>query len=304
MKKYLFLISALCAGIFLLTPMVFAVSTADVIFVIDESGSMANEHAWIGSMVSDLDAGLIDAGITGNQYALVGFGGHREVTSSDEPHSHTVGGGLWGSATDLTTASDGLIAFGGFEDGLSAIDFAFDNYAFRSTAATNIILITDEDRDLQNTAVNFNSVKTLLSNQGAILNAVVGAAYNKDSGVLGIDSEDIAYKADGFGGFISDDLGSTPGASDFDIIYFGQTIADIYDNYIKLAWETGGAMWDLSKLRGGGITATSFTSAFVDIKVEEIGQQEPSPVPEPATILLLSFGLIGLGVGGRRKLIK
>ena len=49
-------------------------SYADVVFVVDESGSMAGEHAWIQEVVEDLDAGLEARGIGTNRYGVVGFG--------------------------------------------------------------------------------------------------------------------------------------------------------------------------------------------------------------------------------------
>lgn len=41
-------------------------------------------------------------------------------------------------------------------------------------------------------------------------------------------------------------------------------------DYAPLAFETGGAVWDLSKLRSGGFVAEVFTEAFVEITFESI----------------------------------
>ncbi len=38
-------------------------STADIIFVVDESGSMSGEHSWLAGMVSSLDSNLNAAGV-------------------------------------------------------------------------------------------------------------------------------------------------------------------------------------------------------------------------------------------------
>lgn len=49
------------------------VTAADIVFIVDESGSMAGEHAWIGGMVQTLDTSLAAQGITNNQYAMLGY---------------------------------------------------------------------------------------------------------------------------------------------------------------------------------------------------------------------------------------
>ena len=79
---------------------------------------------------------------------------------------------------------------------------------------------------------------------------------------------------------------------------FGSTIAD----YVDLAWATNGAAWDLNWLRAGGDTATSFTNAFVDVKVTEIMKPTGGgvKVPEPGTVL----GLVGIGAFGIDSTLK
>jgi Bacterial Ig-like domain/Putative Ig domain/Cadherin domain len=49
-------------------------SGADIVFVVDESGSMGDARAWITNMVIDLNSALNAAGITSNRYAFVGYG--------------------------------------------------------------------------------------------------------------------------------------------------------------------------------------------------------------------------------------
>ena len=82
--------------------------SADVITVVDESGSMSTEHAWLGGMISALDSGLLSAGVgTGaqnNRYGLTGFGGSSS-TSHLDPHQHTVGSGEFGDTTEYATAT-------------------------------------------------------------------------------------------------------------------------------------------------------------------------------------------------------
>ncbi|MCA9078376.1 MAG: putative Ig domain-containing protein [Planctomycetaceae bacterium] len=49
------------------------IPTADVVFIVDESGSMGGEHAWISEVAAELEASLEFAGITNNRFALVGY---------------------------------------------------------------------------------------------------------------------------------------------------------------------------------------------------------------------------------------
>ena len=248
-----------------------AALTTDVIFVVDESGSMAGEHAWITTMVSSLETDLIAAGVTGNRYGLVGFGssaGHGTIAG----HKHSVGGGDFGTAAQLSTAAGGLVTSGATEDGWAAVLFALNNYSFRSDAAVNIVLITDEDRDNVDGSATQAGVASALAGKNAILNAVVNNPFGSDSGAaLGRTTTD-AYLANGSGGFTTA-TGPTTGDG------FGSTETQ----YVPLALNSKGAAWDLNFLRAGGSTADSFSAAFVKIKVGEIVIQPGSGVPEPAS---------------------
>ena len=88
MKKRILLIVAL---LLVVSSVGMAAGTADVIFVVDESGSMNTEHGWIAGMVASLDAGLVNAGVTGNQYGLVGFGSYPHTGNPQLAHLHNLG---------------------------------------------------------------------------------------------------------------------------------------------------------------------------------------------------------------------
>ncbi len=263
---------------------------ADVVFIVDESGSMGGEQAFLENVVIDkLDADLATAGVTDRKYGLVGYGG----PSSGVPR--LFGGGFM-NAADTKTELGNLVTSGGFEDGYEAIKFALDTYSFTSGAAVNFILVTDEDRDVRSGSTNdFTSIFNELDSKNILLNAIVDNPFTSDnassSEVIGIDESLSAYTTDGVGGF-NTDTGGVVGNG------FGSTETD----YVQLALDTGGAAWNLNLLRAGGMTAASFGEAFIDIKVAEITTQPPtSDVPLPAAGWMLISGVAALGAFGARK---
>jgi hypothetical protein len=289
-KLLLGLAVAAALGVFASTAR--AASTADVLFVVDESGSMAGEHAWIANMVTSLDTALGVAGVTGNQYGLVGFGASNHGPAGQVAHKHPVGGADFGTAAQMSAAAGTLSAFGGLEDGYQAISYALNNYTFRADAALNVILITDEDRDIASGAGGLNSANILAALQGksALLNAVVNGTFTSASegGALGTDGT-AGYYADGSGGFVVGANTSNSG--------YVNTVTD----YVNLAIASGGAAWDLNQLRAGGLTAQSFTAAFVDIKVQEIIIQPPTGTPDGgSTLMLLGAALAGFAALRRK----
>ena len=136
----------------------------DVIVIVDESGSMEGEHEFLGEFIPDLETGLIEAGIGDdmmvglNRYGLVGFG-------SDDPAARSIGVGAggtepFGTAAEFATATGDLLLDGGTEDGYDGINLALDDaaYPLRANATRLFILVTDEDRDVFNAALDFGGI--------------------------------------------------------------------------------------------------------------------------------------------------
>lgn len=263
-------------------------TTSNVVFIVDESGSMSGEHSFLQDVIDNLDSALAAEGVTSRSYGVVGFGGN--FTNPGSPRR--VGGDL----TDATTTKanlGGLFINGGTEDGYSGIDFAISSFNYTPGAAINYVLVTDEDRDNTDNALSYSSVLASLTSRNILLNAVVDARFRSASNTTALGLNDgEAYVADGSGGFNTSAGGSVVGGA-------GTTVSD----YVNLALATGGAAWDLNQLRAGGLSALSFTNAFIDIKVDEITTQppSPSPIPVPAAFPLLLGGLGLMGVVSRRR---
>ncbi|MCU7919309.1 MAG: putative Ig domain-containing protein [Candidatus Thiodiazotropha sp. (ex Epidulcina cf. delphinae)] len=264
-KRYLKQVTfALFATFAVLTTAEAALSpvAADVIVVIDESGSMSGEQRWVAEVIPLLEQDLLAYGIgnesQANQYGLVGY--------TYRPRSLLLDGELLGDDQAFVASSGGLRTSGGTEDGWRAIEYALEQYPRRNGAAVNIILATDEDRDNTNSAITFQTILAKLEDNNALLNAVVNARIQCGDGspALGMDSTGSGYIADGSGGFSTCEGATATTGS-------GSTVA----HYVELAVQNGGAVWDLSFLRSGGHYAESFTNALLTIKVDEILNQRP-----------------------------
>lgn len=284
---------------------------ADIIVVVDESGSMSTEHDFLDaagapSVIPLLEAALqaanVGSGGTANQYGLVGYGSSNAHSPANQvAHKHPVNAVDFGSAAQFATAADSLVNQGGDEDGYQAIRYALDNYAFRAgNIARQIILVTDEDRDtntatdngnVDGSTLNFANMKAALAAAGVILNVIVNVDLEDgfNDAALGVAADGTAF-LEGPGGTFTESAGGACVAGS------GSSCAD----YADLANQLGGAVWDLNAIRQGGNSLASFVAAFVDAKVEEIIKPPPG-VPEPASLLLLSGGLLLMGLRFRRK---
>lgn len=221
----------------------------NLVFVVDESGSMSGEHAWLPGFTSQLETDLQTTVGLSSSYGLVGYG-----NSSVVPRPISVGSGQFGSASDFATATSNLVTSGGTEDGYAGIQYALDNLTFDAGARVAVVLVTDEDRDNTDSSLTYNTMLTALQDKGATLTGILNQSLNSaDSSVtVGTDGTD-SYVADGNGGFTTQAGVSIDYAS-------GTTTAD----YTNLAIAAQGCVANLNVLRNGGTDAQSFSGAFLN----------------------------------------
>ena len=242
-------------------------AAADIIFVVDESGSMASEHEWIQKEVVVLDKALKERGIgvgeRTNLYALVGFG-------RNDP-SAILGITLTPltSIEEFLNATKLLMLNGIFEDGYAAIDHAIETIETRPNTAKQIIFISDEDRGVLRSDLSFDIISQKLTDVGYILNVAVNQGFltskNDPRFALGLRGDGESYTFNqSSSALFSVSQGGVQSSSD--LFDFGST----YEDYVQLAFATQGVAWDLNQLREGGDYSIAFTNAFTQVKIDEV----------------------------------
>lgn len=239
---------------------------ADIVVVMDESGSMAFAQQFSVGLVAALDAGLAATGVGDgtrgiNRFGLVGFGDLNVV-----PRAIPVGAGgaLFGTSSEYAIAAGQLTETGAIEDGWLALHFTVDTYlpAMRPEAAKFVILITNEDRDQVDPTATFANTLAKLQSAGikleGILSVQIVDANNNQA--LALDADGNSYTEDGSGGFIKAPGGRfLPG--------FDTTIPD----YANMVHALGGIVGDIDQIQVGGLTAVSFANALVSSVVQQAG---------------------------------
>jgi hypothetical protein len=248
-----------------------AVISTDVVFIVDESGSMGtvqtNLRNNIGLFASILSGGGVDA-----KYALVGYGNNLVV-----PRLLT----NFTDASTFATAAQGLLINGGTEPGYTASAFALnalDNQStllgYRTNAVKNLIILTDEPSNgdtlargaVGGLAVTEAILDTLLGNNKALYNAVLSGS-----------STIASY----------DDLVLGNGGTIYDLNQFNTTDQAVVQAFVQ--------SFATSKLKE--------ILDFCDLNpTAPECQGTPGSVPVPGTLLLLGIGLAGLG-SLRRKFL-
>jgi hypothetical protein len=183
-----------------------AVIKTDIVFIVDESGSMGsvqtNLRNNIGLFASILSAGNVEA-----KYALVGYG-----SGSDNIRQLT---DFVDAATFATFAAN-LVASGGSEPAFDAIAFALNSlaaepssFSYRADAISNLIILTDEPDN--GGLTSFTEADAFLSANNALFNAVLSGSDTLSS----------------IGG-----LATNNGGSVFDLNLFGSNDAQVVNDFV------------------------------------------------------------------------
>ena len=242
-------------------------SAADIVFVVDESGSMATEHEWIRSEVVILDQSLKQQGVgvgeKENLFALVGFGRNDPSAILGVTLSPLT------SLEQFLNATKLLVLNGIFEDGYAAINHALETIETRPGTSKLMIFVSDEDREVLRHDLSFNILVQRLKIAGYVLNVAVNQGFfnneNDPHFALGLrgDGQSFIFNQ------TSPNLFSTShGQFQSSPNFFDSS--STYNDYVQLSFETQGVAWDLNQLREGGDYSIAFTNAFTKVKIDEV----------------------------------
>ena len=242
-------------------------SAADVIFVVDESGSTLRVQQWIREVVLLLDNSLqangIGVGEVSNQFALVGYGRMDPETVNGTVLTQLT------SVSDFIVASEQLVLNGNYRNGYNGIYLALDQIQLRSGAlmARVMVLVTDQSRSVV-TGME-NSTRSILEEQlraaGFILNVVVRQSFivgqgDSETVIFGMDFNGICYTYDAENELVINPSCQRDPSPEYE---------NTYEDYVQLAYSLRGSAWDVQAI-SQVVNLTSFSRSFVNGTVEGV----------------------------------
>lgn len=248
-----------------------AIILTDVIFIVDESGSMDTVQTNLRNNIGLFASILTGTGQVNAQYGLVGYGNSSAVPRMLSNLT---------TAAGVATAAQNLQINGFSEPGYVASAFALNGldgqtslFNFRTNSVKNLIIFTDEPS-------------------------------NGDSGRGAIDGTNITSNAAGRD--LVDELIKDNNALYNAVLSGSGTIT----SYSLLASENGGQVFALGGLNTNDQNVvTNFVTAFATAKLQEtltfcqLNPNDPAcqnRVPEPGVLALLGLGVLGIGIARRR----
>jgi len=232
--------------------------TAQVILIVDESGSMYGRQAWLGRALPMLEKALDQRNHNLSpqrvEYTLSGF----TTDSRNLAHQSSIPVAT-GAVQDLRTD-------GGIEDGYVAVRDVLYRHKNFDNGPSTVILITDEDRDDTDSQLSLADLADFMNARATIFHAAIPARIECSDGISGI----------------AIDVEKTALVPYVDAPH-SCTEADVQasDDYAELAWETGGLVWNLNMVapKYDGPGNTDHLASFVTALADRIVSQWPSGPP-------------------------
>lgn len=209
----------------------------EYVLVVDESGGvMANVHSAIADyFVPGLDDAFATDGHT-VQYGLCGFASNSQAS----PRKISVGGGDFGTSSQMITSLGNLTSDGAIEDGWEALQYAMVNYSWGVGSVRRLILITDEDRDIVSGSVTMITMFMKLQIISARIDTMVRSNFRAGDGTSAIG---VRYN----GNAIIHDPSSPSYTTKNGGVAYNQ-VNNTQNDYIDLAWSFVSTSWDVSAL--------------------------------------------------------
>lgn len=292
-----------------------AIGMADIVLLVDESGSSTDsESGWLANMLLALETEFVQKGFTSNRYGVVGF---ANAQSSDQfAYSYLLDGQLFGSAIDAVAATGRLVHTGGDEDGWDSLEHAVAEYDFRPGAAVHFILLSDEPRRtvVNTTLTPDDNPLTTTINESLLSTAIRPVIDARNATLTAITTSE--FTADNFGDTVlgalanPNPLGPIHTSREFDpntnnlrpnttvdeTTDVGSIPLDTLYPYDRLAWATGGSVWN-----DGVIRNNELSTPIVNVLTREFALAVSNRVIEQVTsrqIILPTKLVVGIDFGG------
>jgi len=257
----------------------------------DESGSMSGEQQWIKPTLTQLFQGLEAAGLDSGANMICSVG-YVDRVNRDLGCSFFTGNDTYDDKFEDFKDN------GQFEDGYSAMAFGMDlaedfivanqDIIDRdcSRVTRTIVLVTDEDRDVETLSITDMTLRNTFTEGDWIVNCILSVFATRR---IGFDGSGAAY----FSTADSRDLYGVTEAGSVDLGTLSMA-GTSREDYAVLAWDFGGVAWNLNELRAGGQSATAFSNAFIDVKIQEIitATSIPTQMPSPSPTAIPTPGLL------------